>query len=177
MFKSKYLKGDKEYQKREVSSGIVVFRKFDDGPRFLLLYRGNHRWSFPRGKMEEGERSFAAALREVKEETGLSRSDLKFIGYFKAYENFLFIRNGQKVFKTVILYLAESAKNYIRLSPEHKGYGWFSCREALRFFPQDRYFDSRQVLKRANDYIVGRHRKKPFPFEKKKSGENQKSAS
>ncbi|MCX7616123.1 MAG: NUDIX domain-containing protein [Patescibacteria group bacterium] len=158
MMESFKKKTAEENYEREVSSGIVIFRIFEDGPRFLLLYRGNHRWSFPRGKIEEGEKTFSAALREVKEETGLRRSDLRFIGYFKAYENFSFIREGKRVFKTVILYLAESLKDYVRLSREHKGYGWFSYREALRFFPKEKYTDTRRVLKKANDYIAANYR-------------------
>lgn len=157
MFRVKNFKNN--YEKREVSSGIVVFKRFEDGPRFLLLYRGNNVWSFPRGKMEEGEKSFPAALREVKEETGLSRSDLKLLGYFKAYENFSFIRNGERVFKTVILYLAESLKEYIRISKEHKGYGWFSYKEALRLFSQEKYADSRKVLRKARDFILNEGKK------------------
>ncbi|BCX15954.1 MAG: hydrolase [Candidatus Parcubacteria bacterium] len=155
------------YQKREISSGIVIFKRFEDGPRFLLLYRGNNIWSFPRGKMEEGEKSFPAALREVKEETGLNRSDLKLLGYFKAYENFSFIRNGERVFKTVILYLAESNKDYIKISQEHKGYGWFSYREALKLFPQEKFADSRKVLRKAYYFIINED--KNFQPELKKS--------
>jgi 8-oxo-dGTP diphosphatase len=50
------------------SAGGIVVR---DG-RVLVVHRpGYDDWSFPKGKLEEGESWEAAALREVEEETGL----------------------------------------------------------------------------------------------------------
>lgn len=50
------------------AAGGVIQR---DG-RVLVVHRPGHLdWSFPKGKLEEGETWEAAALREVEEETGL----------------------------------------------------------------------------------------------------------
>lgn len=52
-----------------VSAGVVVF-----GPKrtVLLVHRPKYDdWSFPKGKLDPGERAAAAAVREVEEETGL----------------------------------------------------------------------------------------------------------
>ena len=38
-------------------------------------------WSFPKGKLEEGETFELAALREVEEETGMACRLLRFIGH------------------------------------------------------------------------------------------------
>jgi 8-oxo-dGTP diphosphatase len=38
-------------------------------------------WSFPKGKLEEGETFEMAALREVQEETGMTCRLLRFIGH------------------------------------------------------------------------------------------------
>ena len=60
--------------KREKSCGAVVFRKKGANPPDVLLIRhryGGH-WSFPKGHVEDGENEVQTALREVKEETGLS---------------------------------------------------------------------------------------------------------
>lgn len=48
------------------AAGGVVF----NGDRMLLMYRLK-RWDLPKGKLDDGERSKEAALREVEEETGL----------------------------------------------------------------------------------------------------------
>jgi 8-oxo-dGTP pyrophosphatase MutT (NUDIX family) len=45
-----------------------VVRETSEGWRFLLLRAFNH-WDFPKGMVEPGEEPFAAAIREVKEET------------------------------------------------------------------------------------------------------------
>lgn len=48
------------------AAGGVVF----NGDRMLLMYRLK-RWDLPKGKLDDGERSKDAAVREVEEETGL----------------------------------------------------------------------------------------------------------
>src|SRR3989344_8856406 len=120
--------------KREISSGIIVFQKTEEGPRFLILYYGHGYWTFPRGKIEKEEKSFEAALRETKEETGILRQDLKFFDYFKTREKWTFLRNGQKIDRIIIFYLAQTDKNFIKISNEHKGYGWFTHKNAMKSF-------------------------------------------
>lgn len=132
---------------RQIAAGVVIYRKTKEGYKFLILYHGKSYWNFPKGKIESEEKSFQTAVREVKEETGLSREDLKFIENFKAYENFSFWLKGParnasparmthasvsggrsdaggtertKVFKTVIFYLAETRKSQIKI-PEKPG--------------------------------------------------------
>lgn len=47
-----------------------------------VVHRPVHQdWSFPKGKLEEGETFELAALREVEEETGLVCRLLRFIGH------------------------------------------------------------------------------------------------
>ena len=59
--------------KREKSCGALVIRK--NGEQYdlvLLRHRFGGHWSFPKGHVEAGETERQTALREVKEETGLS---------------------------------------------------------------------------------------------------------
>ncbi len=59
--------------KFEKSCGALIVRKSGEDYEMLLLKHkyGGH-WSFPKGHVEEGETEVQTALREVKEETGLS---------------------------------------------------------------------------------------------------------
>lgn len=57
--------------KRILSAGAVVFRREPGGHRYLLL-RAFRNWDFPKGEVEPGEGPLEAALREVREETGLA---------------------------------------------------------------------------------------------------------
>ncbi len=56
----------------EAAGGVIV--DLERGkPRYLLIHRPAYDdWTLPKGKLERGETHSAAALREVKEETGLT---------------------------------------------------------------------------------------------------------
>ena len=56
-------------------AGVVVVRATADGERVLLL-RAYRNWDLPKGGLEAGETPLEAAIREVREETGLY--DLEF---------------------------------------------------------------------------------------------------
>ncbi len=59
--------------KQEKSCGAVVFRRMGNNEQVLLIrHKNNTVWSFPKGHMEQGETEPATALREIKEETGLT---------------------------------------------------------------------------------------------------------
>ncbi len=62
--------------REEISSGgIVVFKN-----TILLLKKYNGDWVLPKGKVEKNETLSTAALREVKEETGVEAEILFYIG-------------------------------------------------------------------------------------------------
>ncbi len=64
----------------EFSAGGVVYRKNEQGKLEILLIRVKTRWSFPKGNIEKGEPRDQAALREVKEETGVDAEIINYLG-------------------------------------------------------------------------------------------------
>lgn len=147
--------------KQVISAGIIVFRRAKDGIKFLILYHGRNYWNFPKGRLEKSERSYQAALREVQEETGLKPADLKIVGNFKAFERFFYRRGKERIFKVVILYLAETRQVNVAVSHEHEGYGWFSFSEAMKVLSKHK--DSQKILQQAYSHIGKGLRKQKNP--------------
>ena len=63
---------------REVSAGVLAYRRGAVGPEYLLVHPGGPfwakkdaaAWSIPKGLVDEGEETWAAAQREFAEELG-----------------------------------------------------------------------------------------------------------
>ena len=83
----------------EVSSGIE--------PHAALIGRRDRRgrmiWSLPKGHLEEGESAEEAAIREVREETGLESAVVAPLGTI----DFWFMAQEQRIHKTVHHFLME----------------------------------------------------------------------
>jgi 8-oxo-dGTP diphosphatase len=64
------------------AAGGLVVRRASGQLQIALVHRPVHQdWSYPKGKLEEGETFEDAAQREVLEETGLICRLLRFIGH------------------------------------------------------------------------------------------------
>jgi 8-oxo-dGTP pyrophosphatase MutT (NUDIX family) len=70
--------------------------------------RGRLRWSLPKGHVEAGETTEAAAIREVAEETGITGRVLAPLGTI----DFWFVAEGRRIHKTVhhFLLMAQSGE-------------------------------------------------------------------
>ena len=58
---------------------VIVFHKFEDGYKYLMMKRTDERggfWQPVTGGVEDGESIEQAAIREVYEETGYSRDEI-----------------------------------------------------------------------------------------------------
>jgi 8-oxo-dGTP pyrophosphatase MutT (NUDIX family) len=156
------MNNDDDYEKlppkKQVVAGFVIFRRTTEGTKFLLLYRRGSYWNFPKGHFKPGERTIDAALRELEEETGIKKSELRIIPNFRAYERFQFRVENERIFDTVILFLAETHKAEIQIIPrEHSGYAWFLPRDAMNVIGK-KYEDTRKVLRQANLFLAERRR-------------------
>ena len=106
----------------ETSAGIVLFRREESKILFLLLHYPSGHWDFVKGKMEKGEDIQQTAIRETKEETGIT--DIKFIENFEEWIEYNFQYQGELVHKKVVFFLAETKTKEVKISHEHLNFTW-----------------------------------------------------
>ena len=106
----------------ETSAGIVLFRKEDSKTLFLLLHYPSGHWDFVKGKMEKNESTHETAVRETKEETGIT--DQKFVKEFEEWIEYNFQHKGELIHKKVVFFLAETKTKDVKLSHEHLDFIW-----------------------------------------------------
>ena len=59
-------------EEKLAAGGVVIDESAEGGPRVLVVHRPRYDdWSFPKGGVHKGETLEQAAIREVREETGL----------------------------------------------------------------------------------------------------------
>ena len=113
----------------ETSAGIVLFRRENDKILFLLLHYPSGHWDFVKGKMEKGETYHETAIRETKEETGIT--DIKFLDNFEEWIQYNFQYEGEIVNKKVVFFLAETKTKEIEISHEHLDFTWMDYVTAM----------------------------------------------
>ncbi|HET7041124.1 MAG TPA: NUDIX domain-containing protein [Gemmatimonadales bacterium] len=149
---------------REVSAGGIVFRRFPEGFRFLLLKDPYKNWGFPKGHLEEGETPAEAALRETREEAGLDT--LEMTGPIRIIDwHFRF--RGKQIHKFCHFFLMESKEGDPRPQAEEgiTDFTWLSLEEALERLSYD---NARGALRRAGEMtrtLIAMGRGRPEPRE------------
>jgi 8-oxo-dGTP pyrophosphatase MutT (NUDIX family) len=128
----------------ERSAGIILVNR----GKYLLLRYGAGHWDFPKGNIEPGETPEQAALRELKEETGIEK--VRLVAGFSRAMKYFYRREGQTIFKLVIFLLARSANRKVTLSWEHTDYAWLALPDALERLT---YENARELLREAHEFM------------------------
>lgn len=116
---------------REFSAGGIVLKE----GQVLLIKNAALRdpkkayWGFPKGHINSGEKSEAAAVREIKEETDIEAKVVKKLGDSR----YIFTKDGEKVFKVVVYFLLR----YVSGEPKPQDLevlelNWYDPEEALK---------------------------------------------
>jgi ADP-ribose pyrophosphatase YjhB (NUDIX family) len=121
------------------SAGAVVIH----GGQCLILRRGRE-WVFPKGHLEQGETAEHAAVREVREETGVEIAADEWLGVTR-YE-FSDQRRGVRHRKTVDWFAAHAVGGALELEPIFEEGGYVAIDVALA---QLTYEADRDIARRA----------------------------
>lgn len=123
--------------------GVVIFRG-----KILLLYKNYKNkydgWVLPKGTVEEGETHEETALREVKEETDVKASIIKYIGK----SQYSFVVPEDTVEKEVHWYLMSADSYYSK--PQREEFftdsGYYKYHEAFHLL---KFANEKQILEQA----------------------------
>ncbi len=128
--------------------GVVIFKG-----KVLLLYKNQNGkylgWVMPKGTLERNETHKQAALREVKEESGVTARVIKYIGKTRySFHGADGLAHGGLINKTVHWYLMTTDSFYCK--PQTEEYfadvGFYKQHEAYHLL---KFHDEKQIMRRA----------------------------
>lgn len=132
--------------KREKSCGALIYRYIDGRTELLLLkHRFGGHWSFPKGHVEKGENEVQTALREVREETGLS------IELHDGFRQSVEYYPRPNVKKQVVYFLGHTENQAFKAQEEEiSEIRWIEINEALSAVT---YKNDRNLINRARRFL------------------------
>jgi 8-oxo-dGTP pyrophosphatase MutT (NUDIX family) len=138
--------------RNEISAGGVVYRREGEEPQIALAARRTRKgelvWGLPKGQIEERESPEQAALREVREETGLEAQVEASLGSTR----YFYVWEGDRVRKRVHMFLMRATGGDVAdHDDEMEDVRWFPLEEAVRI---SAYRGEREVLQRAVERLA-----------------------
>ena len=138
--------------RREISAGCVVYRTTDGVTEVALIQPHDRKaWALPKGLIEPGEESEAAAQREAREETGLSGTIVGKLDTIKYSYMAKWEKPAVRVFKIVTFYLLKFTEGDPSLHDrEVDRVEWFPIDKAIA---SASYAQEKTILRKAKELI------------------------
>ncbi len=131
----------------EKSCGVVVYSEGDKREYLLLHYPGGH-WDLAKGHVEKDETEEQTALRELEEETGITKVDL--VDGYREVISYQYHRGKELSTKEVVYFLGKTTQDAVTISHEHQDFIWLPYQEAV-----DRLtFENAKALVRKAESII-----------------------
>lgn len=128
-----------------------IFRESERGIEFLLLKRSKGQpypglWQMVTGKIKENEKAYQTAIREIKEETGLSPLQLWVAPTVNS-----FYEPKDEYICLLPVFAARVKANEIKLSDEHTDYQWVDKSTAQKLLAWE---GQRKAVQIIEDYFL-----------------------
>lgn len=128
-----------------------IFRESEKGIEFLLLKRSDGQpypglWQMVTGKIKENEKAYQTAIREIKEETGLSPLQLWVAPTVNS-----FYEPKDEYICLLPVFAARVKANEIKLSDEHTDYQWVDKSTAQKLLAWE---GQRKAVQIIEDYFL-----------------------
>jgi ADP-ribose pyrophosphatase YjhB (NUDIX family) len=94
----------------------------------IRTHKWSDLWGIPGGKIERGETSEAALIREIREETALEVSDIRFVMVQDCIDSQEFIRPEHFI---LLNYTATAGSHDVTLNEEAEDFRWGTVEEAF----------------------------------------------
>lgn len=155
---TKRLTENKRTVRTEYSAGGIVYRIRPKGPEIAFILDSYRKWTFPKGRIQKGEKIERAAVRESQEEMGLR--DLKIIrklGRIDIWFVDRFEYKGELIHKYIYYVLLQAPARAQLRKPEAPKHGeiiravrWVPVKQALKF---SAYKDMQPIIRKALQYF------------------------
>jgi len=128
--------------KKVVSAGGIILRRINNKVEMLLTYNSHFKmWVIPKGHIEKGETIKKAAIREIKEETGLT--NFKLVSKLGVVTRPSKEHSGEIVDKDIHIFVFKTDSNVTPIPKEdYRKTEWFELLEGIDkiYFKPERDF-------------------------------------
>ena len=130
---------------------VVIYNKSEDEIKYLVLKRSEkvklypHIWQVVTGTIEENEKAFETAIRELKEETGITPER-----FFAIPHTNTFYTPTKDEINLVPIFLAETRDFSVKITEEHSDFKWLEKEEAEELI---HFYSQKEMIKFADKFI------------------------
>ncbi|MFA7289957.1 MAG: NUDIX domain-containing protein [Melioribacteraceae bacterium] len=131
-----------------------VFRFIDGKMEFLLLKRAENiylggLWQMVTGRIEDTEKGFETAIREIKEETALTPINMWVAPNVNSFYNHI----SDTINMIPVFAVEVEPKSVVILSNEHSEFQWCSLHKTIKLLAWDGQKKSAKII---NDYFINK---------------------
>lgn len=139
----------------QISSGGFIFYFEKETQKLFVVLIKNRKGEFwiPKGKLEKNEDQLSAAFREIEEEVGLTKTQIKYVD-FCYLDKYTYTDSGKLLGKELYINVFEASGQYVLKPKDNEiditNAGWYEYDEALTMisFNKNELMFSKQIFEK-----------------------------